>query len=174
MKKFIAIFLALCLCLGLSACSLGDLQSGIGNSDGEMNSANNFGGLLGGLGKEKPEEKYAELLEMLENEEYENAIVYIMMLSESGYVEIDPDGTIIATMPVEGSDAVEISNEVRWTYDSITYGLDNYAENGYFSYYDDIQDTSFSDNEGLANAYAFLQEYSYYESAEEYLARFSV
>ena len=169
MKKFILFFLVACLCMSFSACGLiGDMIGG-DEPENEMQANNGLLGGLSGIGKNNDDDKYAELIEMLENEDYESAIMYIVALSEGNSIEIGTEDIIIQTLPIEAPEA--ISDDVRWTYENIVNDLDNYLETGYFSYYDNVEGTSYSDQEAFEHARAFLEQYSDYEAAKEYLSR---
>ena len=172
MKKFILFFLVACLCMSFSACGLiGDLIGG-DEPENEMQANNGLLGGLSGIGKNNDDDKYDELIEMLENEDYESAIMYIIALSEGNSIEIGTEDIIIQTLPIEAPEA--ISDDVRWTYENIVDDLDNYLETGYFSYYDNVEGTSYSDQEAFEHARAFLEQYSDYEAAKEYLSRITV
>ena len=175
MKKFIAIFLVVCICLSCSACGVVDNVLDRDEPQNEINSANmGIMGILKGMKKEKPEEKYADLLEMLENEEYEEAILYIYGLSQSGNsFIIDGNDFIIETLPTGDASEAEPA-EVSWTYDNIVSNLDDYAESGYFGYYDHMTGESYSDNEAFARAFEFLTNHIDHGEAKEYLSRFTV
>ncbi|MBR6771806.1 MAG: hypothetical protein IKM29_00280 [Clostridia bacterium] len=179
MKKFVLFFLVVCLCASFSACGLiGDIIGG-NEPENEMNSANK--GILGGLaglGKDNKDEKYGELIEMLENEDYESAIMYIVELAQEN-TSLNTEDVIIATLPIGGPSSTEapeevVSDAVVWTYNNIVRELEYYAESGYFSFYDEVNGQGYDGEEAFARAYEFLSEYSDYEAAKEYLARFSV
>ena len=174
MKKFILFFLVACLCVSFSACGIiGDIIDRGGENENEISSANkNPLGILGGIGKDDKddtEDKYADLIEMLENEDYENALLYIIALSQSGSDVGVSTEIILPGTQVEA----ELPYEVISTYENITDSLDSYADDGYFSFYDMVTEMSYSGNDAFARAYEFLGEYSDYEAAKEYLARFT-
>lgn len=171
MKKFILFFLVICLCFSFSACGIiGDIIGG--DRDNEINSANS--GLLGalsGIGKNDKEEKYEDLIEMLEDEDYESALLYIIALSQGGEIDGEDFGEVIVTLPVAEEAPEGYPYEVELTYDNIVYGLESYLEYGYFSYYDNVDGMVYENVEAFEHAVSFLETYSDYEAAKEFLSR---
>lgn len=137
MKKAFAIIATVLLCLSLTACSNSDFYEKYG--------------------------KYEELLEMLENNEYSNAMEYIDQLSAERAMIPSPEGKIIALVdlhedmyPVNGTDWRFEFNLVNSSESDIYFYSLGFIDNGQPDEFNIIDHRDFFENIGRATNVDFL------------------
>lgn len=94
------------------------------------------------------DQRYAELINCLDNNDYEGAVAQVMMLRQQA---ID-NGDIVLVEPQEED------YELVGRYQTVTWFLKNYSPEGYSSIYDQRQEKSLSGNEALAFCYNELKD----------------